>query len=143
MIGPYRDVNGNPSYRQEQGWMASRMPVLAAEPALADAKHLVGCLTRLRQTVRVAMSADDIIDLLRREVFTRAVVAVELTLDGEPVLARLSRLPMPRRIVALGPAGDPVSEVMALAAGAQAYLARPVSVEDLARALAVPAGTRT
>lgn len=143
MIGPCRDMNVNPSYRQEQGWMASRMPVLAAEPALADARHLVGCLTRLRQTVRVAMSADDIIDMLRREVFTRAVVAVELTLDGEPILARLARLPMPKRIVAVGPAGDPTSEVLALVSGAQTYLARPVSVEDLARALAIPAGMRT
>jgi CheY-like chemotaxis protein len=144
MVELYRNLNGEQTQPWRQAWVSPRAPVLVAEPVLADAKHMVQCFSRLRQPVRVAMSATDIIDLLRREVFSRAVVATEMMLDGEPVLARLTRLPMLERIVATGPAGDPAMEVRARVAGAHVYLTRPVAGEDLARALAIPGyvGTR-
>jgi CheY-like chemotaxis protein len=113
-------------------------PILAAEPTLAGARNLVQCLSGLRLPVRLAMSSSDIIDLLRREVFTRAVVASEFMIDGEPAIARLTRLPMLERVVAIGPAGNADLEMQARRAGAQAYLTRPVSAESLARALAIP-----
>jgi CheY-like chemotaxis protein len=123
--------------------LSPQAPVLAAEPNLADAKHLVQCFGRLRQPVRLAMSPADIIDLLRREAFGRAIVATEMTLDGEPILARLARLPTLQRVVATGPGGDPALEVRARLAGAHVYLPRPVDLEDLARALAIPGFART
>jgi ActR/RegA family two-component response regulator len=123
--------------------LSPQAPILAAEPNLADAKHLVQCFGRLRQPVRLAMSPTDIIDLLRREVFGRAIVATEMELEGEPMVARLARLPMLVRVVATGPSGDPALEVRARAAGAHIYLPRPVDVEDLARALAIPGFAKT
>jgi CheY-like chemotaxis protein len=122
--------------------LSPQAPILAAEPDLADARHLVQCFGRLRQPVRLAMSPEDILDLLRREAFGRVIVATEMTLDGEPILARLARLPMLQHVVATGPGGDPALEVRARLAGAHVYLPRPVDLEDLARALAIPGFVR-
>jgi CheY-like chemotaxis protein len=138
MINNYRNPNDSKAASRRNGYVPAYAPVLVVEPNLADAKHLVSCLTRLRQPVRLAMSAADAIDALRREVFDRVVVAAEMTLDGEPLLDRLARLPMLRRIVAIGPAGDADLEVRARTAGAHVYMTRPAGQDELARALAVP-----
>jgi ActR/RegA family two-component response regulator len=138
MPSSYNDNDHTMSGRSWRGGAPSALPVLAAEPGLADARRLAQCLARRRLQVRLAMSPADVLDLLRREIFDRAVVAVEMTLDGEPVLARVARLPMLRRVVAVGPAGDPEAEVRARLAGAHVYLPRPVDEAELARALALP-----
>jgi len=145
MSNPYTSKDRFMSRRPLRGPASLGAPVLAAEPDLADARCLVQGLSQLRQPVRLAMSPYDVLDLLRREVFRHAVVAAEMMLDGEPIVARLTRLPMLQRIVAIGPAGDPAMEVRARVAGAHVYLTRPVSSDDLARALAIPgyAGTRS
>ncbi len=109
--------------------------ILAAELSAEHAEHLLRCLRLLGMTVRLASTAEDALALLRREMFDRAAVAVELVTEDGPLLARLSRLPSLRRLVALGPNGDPSPELRARTWGAQSYLARPVSVEGLAAAL--------
>ena len=116
-------------------WESAGAPILVAEPVLEDVKHAVRCLAPLGRPVRVAMSAEEVIDLVRREIIDRAVVATELSLGGDPVIARLTQLPLMKQVIATGPANDPAMEVRARAAGAQVYLPRPVSPEDLRRAL--------
>ena len=109
--------------------------ILAAEPRPEHAEHLLRCLLPLGQTVRLARTAEAALALLRREMFDRAAVAVELATEDGPLLARLSRLPSLQFLVALGPNGDPGPELRARSWGAQSYLVRPVSVEALAAAL--------
>ena len=115
----------------------ARRPILVVEPAPDDARHVVRCLKSLKQSVCLAASADEAMDLLRRELFTRAVVAAEVMLDGRPLLARIADLPMMERVVATGPAEDARMETRARIAGAHLYLPRPVSAKILARALMI------
>jgi len=112
--------------------------ILAAEGRPEDAMRLRECLAILGEHVRMATSAAEVMEHLRRDIFTRAVVAVELSWDCEPMLARISRLPAVEHLVATGPPGDTRMEARARAAGARAYVARPVTVRVLAMAL----GTR-
>jgi CheY-like chemotaxis protein len=123
--------------------LSPRPPILVAEFNEDNVSHLVECFARLQQPVRMALSPTDIMNLLRREVFSRAIVAAEMMIDGEPVVARLARLPMMGHVVATGPGDDTAMEVRARAAGASIYLPRPVCLDDLARAMAVPMLVRT
>lgn len=109
--------------------------ILAAEVDVADARHLLRCLAPLSRRVLVAITPEAVAELLRREAFAAAAVAVELTLRGRPLLACLTRLPCPGHTVAIGPAGVPTLERLARRAGAQAYLIRPVSADLLTLAL--------
>ena len=109
--------------------------ILAAEPRRADAEHLWQCLAPVRDYVCLARSACEALEMVRRQAFSRAVVATELMLDDTPVLARLSRLPALEHLVATGPAGNPEMEILARTSGADLYLTRPVSFERLSRAL--------
>lgn len=111
--------------------------LLAAEASPA-AQELLRCLRPLGARVALATSAEEALRALRREVFRRAVVAIEIALDGEPLLARLSRLSSLECLVAIGPGGDAAAEGAARVAGAQAYLARPVTTGLLSRALGLP-----
>lgn len=118
-----------------------RMPngsaILAAEAGRDEAELLWKCLVPLGRVVRLASSHEAAVALLRRELFQRAVVAVELAEDGVALLARVSRLPSVQWLVALGPA-DPETEIQARAAGASAYVARPATTRALATALRLP-----
>ena len=115
----------------------ARQPILIVEPAPDDARHVVRCLEGLKQSVCLAVSAEEAMDLLRRELFTRAVVAAEAMLDGRPLLARIAGLPTLEHVVATGPAEDARMETRARIAGAHLYLPRPVSAKRLARALRI------
>ena len=109
--------------------------VLAAEIGAAEAERLQQCLCPIVRRVRLATSAQQVLERLREETFQRAVVATELVLGGQPILARLAVLPAIRCLVAVGPGGDGEMERRARGAGACAYVVRPVSSETLARAL--------
>jgi hypothetical protein len=111
------------------------MLILAAEGRLEDVVRLRECLAILGEHVRMATSADEVMEHLRRDIFTRAVVAVELAWGCEPMLARISRLPVVEHLVAIGPPDDTRMEARARTAGAGAYVARPVTVRVLAMAL--------
>ena len=109
--------------------------VLAAEIGPNEADWLQRCLSPLVHGVRLATSAEQVLERMREETFQQAVVATELMLRGEPVLARLAGLPSIRRLVAVGPGGDGDMERRARGAGACAYVGRPVSTRALALAL--------
>ncbi len=109
--------------------------VLAAEGDLRSTWHLVRCLVPLGLRVYPASSVREVIERLRKQVFTQAFVATELSLNGEPLLSRLGQLPSMQVLVALGPGGDAEAEARARAAGAGIYLARPVTTAMLADAL--------
>jgi len=112
--------------------------VLAAERGPAEASRLQRSLLQLGCRTRTASSPGEILALIRQEVFHRAIVAVELAWEGEPILARLARLPLPRDIVAIGPNGDPEMERLGRASGASVYLERPITIDKLAKALWIP-----
>jgi len=109
--------------------------ILAAEARREDAQHLLECLQPLGWIVRRATSTRQVMTLLRREIFEKMVVAAEMTLDGKPLLMRLASLPALRRLIAIGPGGEPAMERRARIAGADMYLARPVTTDALAVAL--------
>ena len=115
--------------------------VLAVEIEPEHASHLARCLAAMGLAFRVAASAAEAMRLLRREVFDGAVVAAELGLEEGAILARLSCLPATRFLLATGPADDVDLERRARAAGADAYLPRPVDATTLGRGLA-QAGAR-
>lgn len=114
-----------------------RRPVLAAEANFDDARHLVRCLGPLNLQVYLAASVEQALDRLRHMIFREAIAATELTFGGELLLARLSRLPAMKCLVAIGPADDAGAETRARAAGANVYLSRPVTTEMLALALGI------
>jgi CheY-like chemotaxis protein len=109
--------------------------VLAAEADVNQTWHLVRCLVPLGLRVYPASSVREVIDRLRKQVFTQAFVATELNLDGEPLINRIGQLPSIQVLVALGPGGNTGLESRARAAGAGIYLTRPVTTEMLAEAL--------
>ena len=109
--------------------------VLAAEIGPNEADRLRECLSPLVGGVRLATSAEQVLERVREETFQRAVVATELVLQGKLVLARLADLPSIRRLIAVGPGGDGEMERRARGAGACAYVGRPVSTRALALAL--------
>lgn len=121
--------------QQPQRWPGGMMEyvtcVLAVEPKPTDARDLARCLKELGLRFRLAHSAEEAMHVLRSAVFDGAVVAVELYLGPEPMLARLARLPATKVLVATGPAADFDAERRARTAGATAYLPRPVSTEAL------------
>jgi len=117
--------------------------ILAAESDPADAENLLRCLKLYGQTVLLATSSEDVLRLIRRQVYERAVVGVDLVIGDEPLLARLSSLPALRYLVATGPPGDVEMETLARLAGAGVYLQRPVSADDLGLALDLPPPVRT
>jgi len=113
--------------------------ILAAEPDPVESARLSRSLVLLGYSPETAASADGVLELIRRRMYERAVIAIELTWQGKPVVVRLARLPSVREVVALGPAGDPEMETLARLSGADAYLARPVTIESLSKVLWVPA----
>jgi len=140
MEGRFEEQGGSlwrPASQRSGPW---ELPVLVAEPVLADLKQVVTFLVSLGQPVRVATSPWDALDLLRRRIFTRAIVAAEMTFDGGPLIARVAAMPTLERIVGTGPADDRHLEVRARLAGAHVYLVRPVIAESLALALATTSG---
>jgi len=113
--------------------------ILAAEPDPMDSARLSRSLVLLGYSPETATSAEEVLKLIRRRMYQRAIVAIELTWQGEPILVRLARLPSMRAVLAIGPAGDPEMETLARLSGADAYLARPVTIDSLSKALWVPA----
>lgn len=117
--------------------MRNESPILVAEPLEADAERLERLLRQMGYAVRVTVTAEQTLGALREEVFVRAIVAIELTLDGEPLLGRLRRLPAMNLLVATGPPAEGLAEVRARQAGADVYLPRPVQFVPLAMVLGV------
>ena len=110
-------------------------PILVAEVNRVEANRLARALKALNCTVRVADSSEQVIKLLRNEVFDAGLVAVELQIDKDSVLAYLSRFVTIRFRAAVGPADDPDAELRARFAGAQVYLPRPVTTKMLSALL--------
>ena len=109
--------------------------ILAVEATEQEARRLRVLLETLGRSVRLAMSPDEALRLLRREILQEAVVAIELACGGRPLLAHLAALPAITRLVAIGPAGDVRLEEAARRGGAGAYLSRPVKLDALAAAI--------
>lgn len=108
--------------------------ILAVEVHPADAERLFQCLTSLDMPVRLTTSPQELLELIRRETFSQAVAAAEMTLEDEPVLALLASLPEMELLVATGSPDDWEMERRARLAGADFYLPRPITTEALAMA---------
>jgi ActR/RegA family two-component response regulator len=115
---------------------AGQEDTLVAEVTLMDAQAIAGSLKSLGIRSYVTTSPTRVIEGLRQRFFRRAIVATELTFQGELLLARLARLPA-IDLVAVGPVGDIAGEGKAREAGARVYLSRPVKMEVLARSLGI------
>ena len=109
--------------------------ILVGEANTIEASRLLRSLALLGYRVLLATSAEQVLGMIRRHVLMQAVVATELTFDGEPILARLARLPSMKRLIATGPAGNSEIEMRGRLCGADLYLPRPVTIEGLAKAL--------
>jgi ActR/RegA family two-component response regulator len=117
--------------------MRNESPILVAEPIAEAAAHLERSLGRLGFLVRLAGSTSEALEVMRRQLLTEAIVAVELAIGSQSLLERLGRLPALELLMATGPRGAPKMEVRARRAGAQLYLPRPVDVAALAAALSM------
>jgi ActR/RegA family two-component response regulator len=117
----------------------SNIAIIAAEVDPMRSTRLGRSLVLLGYQPAVASSAEEVITLIREGIYERAVVAAELVWEGRSIISRLCRLPSIQSVVAIGPTGDLHTEALARTAGASAYLARPVNIESLARALHAPA----
>ena len=118
--------------------MRNEKAILVAETGSVEASYLGRLLGRLGHLVHMAAAGGQVLNVIRRQMPDRAVVAAELSVEGEPLLARLSRLPSLQRLIAIGPAGNADMEIRARRAGAHVYLPRPVDVNALGLALHVP-----
>jgi CheY-like chemotaxis protein len=107
--------------------------VLVAEHGAANAQRAVADLSRCGLRTRAGRGVAEALELLRCEAFDAAVVAVELMIEGRPLLERLAQLPGLSLVVATGPPGDWEMERRARMAGARAYLPRPVAASTWAR----------
>ena len=117
--------------------MNNENAILAVEVHPADAERLSQCLMSLDRPVRLTTSPQELLELIRRETFSQAVVAAEMTLGDESVLALLASLPEMELLAATGPPDDWEMEKRARLAGADFYLPRPVTTEALAMAFQV------
>ena len=106
-------------------------PILVAEVDRVEAKRLARALKALNCTVRLADSSEQVIKLLRNEEFDAGLVAVELQIGKDSVLAYLSRLLAMKYLAGVGSGDDPDAELRARLAGAQVYLPRPVTSQML------------
>lgn len=113
--------------------------ILTAEPDANAAMRLTKSLSLLGYQVELARAPEEVMALIRKNIFRRAIVAVELSLEGQNILARLAQLPSMKYLIATGPAKDCQAETNARLAGANLYLPRPVTMESLAKALWEPA----
>ncbi|HDZ20892.1 hypothetical protein LCGC14_0274620 [marine sediment metagenome] len=112
--------------------------ILVAEPISDQAFFLESLLRSWGRDVCVVASVDEVLQIVRRQFVQQAVIATELVLAGQMLVARLAALPSLQRLIAVGPAGRPEIERQARLAGADVFLPRPVPVERLAQALDMP-----
>ena len=115
--------------------MASKTLVLVADGIEAEAIQTAAALELLSFRVRIATSAGSTLDVLRSDVVSAAFVGVELVLGGELLLRWVSALPSIRWLVAVGPGYRVDLEHAARRGGADVYLSRPVSPEQVAWSL--------
>lgn len=114
---------------------ASKTLVLVADGIEAEAIRTAAALELLSFRVRIATSAGSALDVLRSDVISAAFVGVELILGGRLLLKRISALPSIRWLVAVGPGSRVDLEHAARRGGADVYMSRPVSPEQVARSL--------
>jgi len=116
---------------------ASETVVLVADGIEAEAIQVAAAVELLGFRVRTATSATVTLDVLRSDVISTALVGVELALGDELLLRRISALPSIRWLVAIGPGFRVDLERAARRGGADVYLSRPVSPEQVAWSLGV------
>ncbi len=109
--------------------------VLVAEPISDGAAFLANLLQSWGRNVCTAANADEVLQIVRRQLVQQAVVATELAWADQMLLTRLAALPSLQQLVAIGPGGEPEIERLARLGGADVFLSRPVLVERLAQAL--------
>ncbi len=105
--------------------------ILAAEFRMVDARVLTRCLKSLGLEVYQANTIEQLLERLRHHCFRQAIIAVEFRLAEELLLARVAKLATMERLMAVGPPNNWAMEAAARAAGARAYVSRPVSSEAL------------
>jgi len=114
---------------------SSKALVLVADGMEFGVIQTAAAVELLGFQVRIAVSETAALEILRRNLISIAFVGVELTLDDELLLSRVSALPLVRWLVALGPGCRSDLEFAARRGGANVYLQRPVGPEQAARSL--------
>ncbi len=114
---------------------ASETVVLVADGTEAETIRTAAAVELLGFRVRTVASTRAALDVLRSDVISAALVGVELMLGGELLLRRISALPSIRCLVAIGPGFRSDLEHAARCGGADVYLSRPVTPEQVAWSL--------
>ncbi len=111
--------------------------ILLAEDNTAAREFLTDALHSLRYSVTAVADGQAALAAARAESFPAAVLDINLPLLDGIALARLLRTEQPSlRLVGCSAEAAAETRAAALAAGMDAYLAKPVSLDELARALA-------
>jgi DNA-binding response OmpR family regulator len=109
------------------------MRILVIEDERQLARHIAGALTRHGHVPMVAHDGADGLRKALEDPCELIVLDLNLpTLDGFSVLAKLREAKSPSRVIILTARGEVENRVKGLKAGADDYLAKPFSMDELA-----------
>lgn len=108
------------------------MRILVIEDEKQLARHIAGALTRAGHVPSVAHDGADGLRMALENPCELIVLDLNLpTLDGFSVLAKLREAKCPSRVIILTARGEVENRVKGLKAGADDYLAKPFSMDEL------------
>ena len=110
-------------------------PILVANVNKAESRWLISVLEVMGRRPRLATSTQDVLGLLRREVFSEAIISAELMKGEKPLLAYLAEFSLVEHTIAIGDPCNGEMEASARLAGVDSYLIRPILIEDLEAAI--------
>lgn len=108
------------------------MEILVVEDQTDLARHIVGALTRAGHTVSAVHDGMVALQTILEKVPHLVVLDLNLpTLDGFSILARIRKAQCPARVIILTAHGEVENRIKGLNAGADDYLAKPFSMDEL------------
>ncbi|MCC6679568.1 MAG: response regulator [Phycisphaeraceae bacterium] len=113
------------------------LKVLVVESEPHRLRQLAQCLAEFGMTVRTAMTVDEAMHWLRREVFDGVMMSVKVGLGPGSLLQRVRRLWATRFLFTTGPPDLQELAAHAQRLGADAHLCYPASMPDLSEHLGV------
>ena len=105
--------------------------ILVATANPDEVLRLAKALDFLSHPVSTATTGGQILRLLRRELFSVAIVGAELRIAGRPALFHIASLPTLELLIGIGPPGDIEVEVHARFSGSDVFLTRPINPQAL------------
>ena len=105
--------------------------ILVATADPDEVLKLAKALDFLSHPVSTATTGQQILELLRRELFSTAIVGTELRIADRPALFYLAGLPTLELLIGIGPSGDTETEIHARFGGSDVFLTRPIKPKVL------------